>query len=126
MNPQLIPATYPFAQFVNGTIAIARRMPLGALVRQAQLAYPGDPLVGTLIAGTTIKWEAATQVQQLIAQWFEEGGQLPDANMQQLLDTYRGPFLPWNYSYNQFGLNPTDNPMPKLDSNFNPIPPQAS
>ena len=119
---QIIPAGQPFAQYVNSLATIAERMPLSALMRQAQLAYPGDPLVGTVIAGTTIKWEAATQIQQWISEWFSEGGQLPDANMQQIMDAYRGPFLPWNYSYNQFGLNPKDNPMPQLDSNFNPVP----
>jgi hypothetical protein len=102
---QVIPSDQPFATYVNGMVAFCLRMPLSALVNQAVTAFPGDPMVGQLVAG--LRWQDMTQVQQFIWQYFTASGlKLPD-NLADILNVYRGPALPWNYSYTQFGLGLT-------------------
>ena len=103
--PQVIPSQEPFATFVNGSVALCLRMPMAALARQAEVSFPGDPMVGQTIAG--IRWQDMTQVQQFIWLYFTENGiKLPD-NFADILNVYRGPALPWNYSYTQWGLPAT-------------------
>ncbi len=99
---QVIPPEQPFATYVNGMVGFCLRMPMSALARQAELSFPGDPMVGATIAG--LRWQDMTQVQQFIWQYYTAGGlKLPD-NLTDILNTYRGPTLPWNYSYTQWGL----------------------
>ena len=95
----------PYAASVNFFIKISCYMSRAALANQVQQAYPGDPLVGTVLQGSNppLKWEDATPVQQAIYEWYTEGGQVTD-NIGPELTANVGPFLPWNYSYTQWGL----------------------
>lgn len=125
--PSLIPSNLPYAAFVNNSVKYSQYMPMAALVRQAQLSYQGDPMVGQLIPGTTLKWEDATFVQGLISLWYSEGGNDPNGTLQAAMDQFRGPFLPWNYSYTQWGLTPESAPRFDISqsNSFNPVDPKT-
>jgi hypothetical protein len=99
---QVIPPEQPFATYVNGMVVYCLRMPLSALARQAELSFPGDPMVGQMIAG--LRWQDMTQVQQFIWQYYTEGGLKLPPDLADILNAYRGPALAWNYSYTQWGL----------------------
>ena len=99
-----IDSTYPFSGFVNRMIPYLQATPLPALANQAQQAAAGDPLWGTTIPKTKILWQDATQIQQFIAVWYGEAGQVVPDDMQKILDINAGPDAPWNWSYTQWGI----------------------
>jgi hypothetical protein len=94
----------PWAKSVNAAVRFGLRMPKAALLQQAIMAYPGDPLVGTVLPGTTTKWEDSTQVQQAISMYYQESGTQTPEDIQAVITANAGPFAPWNYSYTQWGL----------------------
>lgn len=95
---------YPFAAFVNQMIAYAMSpmMTPAALANQAQIAYAGDPLAGKKVPGSTINWNDATQVQQLVSTWYQASNTPPPADYDAVLAANVGPNQPWNYSYEQW------------------------
>ncbi len=92
-------------RYLNDNLKYACRMPMAALQRQAVLAFPGDPLAGTKLAGTSLAYNEATQTQLYIALFYSEGGSTYPENMDSLLKDNPGPALPWNYSYSQWGVD---------------------
>lgn len=87
----------PFAPYVNAMIGYAQYMPAAALANQAGVSYAGDPLAGQTVAGRA--WNAMTQVQQLICQYYQASGQVMPDDIGAILDANAGPDMPWNYSY---------------------------
>ncbi len=103
MNPPYqLPVTVPNADKINPILIQAQLMQMPALYNQAIQAYPGDPLAATVLKGTTIEYDDASQVQRLIHQDASVTG-LPD-NIQAILDANKGPMEPWNFSNHQWGL----------------------
>ena len=92
---------YPFANFVNAMLRYVQSpfMSPQAFANQAKVAYAGDPLRGQRVPGSTLEWNRATQVQQLIVQWYVEGGNVTPDDLDTILAINAGPDAPWNYSY---------------------------
>lgn len=97
-------SSQPWSAFVSASVALCQRMPFAALVRQAMLSFPGDPLVGQNLPHSTLPYVKATQVQQFISLYYQENGMIPPDNFDEVLAANAGPVVPWNYSYFQWGL----------------------
>ena len=106
----------PFAAFVNPKIADSQRLyqneGIAFTYREMLVSYPGDPLVGTTIPGTTIDWNESTETQGLIFEYFQAqgektpGGPPFPADLEAILQTNAGPAEKWNGSYEDWGIVP--------------------
>jgi hypothetical protein len=106
----------PFAAFVNPKIADTQRLTASGGIaypyRQLVVAFPGDPLVGTTIPNSTIKWNASTETQGLIFEYYQVNGEANPsgpafpADMDAILKANAGPDDYWNGSYEAYGIPP--------------------
>lgn len=106
----------PFAAFVNPKIADSQRLiqseGLAFTYRELQQSFPGDPLVGFTIPGTTITWNESTETQGLIFEYFQVQGEANPAgpafpaDLDAILKANAGPADKWNGSYEDWGLVP--------------------
>ncbi len=104
----------PFAAFVNPKIADSQRLfqneGIAFTYREMIVSFPGDPLVGTTIPGTTITWNSSTETQGLIFEYFQAQGEANPAgpafpaDLEAILKANAGPDEKWNGSYVDWGL----------------------
>lgn len=94
-----VDSSYPFAKFVNQSVLYLQYTSPAALANQIQVGYPGDPLAGTIIQGSTLAWNAATQTQCLIDVWYSASGTVRPDDYDAVLSVNIGPNLMWNWSY---------------------------
>ena len=97
------------ASVVNREIKSFDGQTLQEIYNGQRVAFRGDPLVGTTIPGTSIPWDQSTEVQSLLVVAFNEAGGPPD-NLQQILDSNKGPNdgveNSWNLCYEDIGVVP--------------------
>ena len=109
-----LPASEASASFVNPKIADSQRLfaseGLPFSYRELVMSFPGDPLVGTTIPGTTITWNASTETQGLIFEYYQAKGEANPtgpafpADLDTILKANAGPAEKWNGSYEDWGL----------------------
>ncbi len=111
MTP-IIPASEPFATFVNGIIALDCNpfMSNAAQAQQAAMAFAGDPLVGQVLPNTgtagnpAIAYVDATTTQKLISVYFSASGLDASAVGDGIFAKYVGEDKIYNWSYTRFGF----------------------
>lgn len=106
----------PSAAFVNPKIADSQRLYASEGIPftydEMKSSFPGDPLTGSVIPGTTITWNGSTEVQGLIFEFYQvqgekNPGQPPfPPDLDEILKANPGPVEKWNGSYEDWGLVP--------------------
>ena len=70
-----------------------------AILNQDKVAQAGDPMSGTTIQGTNMKWDDLTQDQQLAYIYAMDYGLPSGQTMQDYLNANLGPQAMWNAPY---------------------------
>jgi hypothetical protein len=131
-GPKAAPVIYqidtslPFAPRVNSDLTniqeaanvVGPDEALGQAYSAAVDGYPGDPLDGTYIPGTTVGINNATTVQQMIADDYMLAP-IADKSLADILTANVGPVGAqdwWNWSFTQWGLVPNVAADPSLEN----------